>query len=330
MARISAKDRENVLADVAEMYYVDRLGQAEIAKQIGVTRSMVSRMLTEAHEKKIIRIHIERRFNYNQILQQELIDRFLLKDAIIFNKNIDDNLRYLSRLGAVAAYQIQPLLLPGITLGAAWGTALDATINALERQFPRGIRVVQLGGALRGRNLEIDGHGVVQQLVNKLSAEGYYLNVPYIVDQPEIKESLMQVAGVKETMKLMKQCDLGLFGIGSIKLDYSTFYSDGYLIADEMRGLMDIGAVGNVCGLFFNLDGEPTAKDFQARTFTISRRDLLKIPTRIGIAGGAGKVDAILGSLRGEYINVLITDEHTASSVLDLAKKSINSEGKKW
>ena len=247
---------------------------------------------------------------------------------MIFTGYVEDSLRYLSRLGAVAAKVIQPYLLSGIILGAAWGTALDATINVLEQQHTKGIKVVQLGGALRGRNLEIDGHGVVQQLVNKLDAEGHYLNVPYIVDKAEIKESLMQVPGVQETMSLMKDCDIGLFGIGSIDLDYSTFYTAGYLIADEIANLMRFGAVGNVCGLFFNLDGEPTARDFQARSFTISRRDLMKIPVRIGIAGGPGKVNAILGALRGEYINILITDEHTAQSLLEFDQEILKDGDK--
>lgn len=317
MARKPTEDRDNLLADVAEMYFVEGMNQSEISKRIGVTRSMISRMLTEARSKEIVKIQIERRFEYNIPFQSELIRRFKLDDAVIFTGYVEDSLRYLSRLGAVAAKVIQPYIRSGIILGAAWGTALDATINVLEQQHTQGIKVVQLGGALRGRNLEIDGHGVVQQLVNKLDAEGHYLNVPYIVDKPEIKESLMQVTGVQETMSLMKECDIGLFGIGSIELDYSTFYSGGYLIADEMANLMQLGAIGNVCGLFFNKDGEPTARDFQARSFTISRKDLMKMPVRIGIAGGPGKVKAILGALRGEYINTLITDEKTAQSILE-------------
>ena len=119
-------------------------------------------------------------------------------------------------------------------------------------------------------------------------------------------------------MEMMKQCDLGTFGIGSLELDYSTFFNAGYLVLDEMKGLTVHGAVGNVCGLFFDIDGEPTARDFQSRSMTISKRDLLTMPTRIGIAGGAGKIQAILGAVRGKYINVLVTDDITAAAVLEL------------
>jgi DNA-binding transcriptional regulator LsrR (DeoR family) len=323
MARRPIEDRDNLLADVAEMYFFEGLNQSEISKRIGVTRSMVSRMLTEARNKGIVNIQIERRFTFDTEVQAELILRFDLKNAVVFTGYVEDSLLYLSRLGAVAAEVVQPHIQPGITLGTAWGTALDATINALEVQDAREIKVVQLVGALRGRNLEIDGHGVVQNLVTKTGGDGYYLNVPYIVDKAETIESLMQVQGVSDTMQRMKECDVGLFGIGSADLDYSTFYSGGYLIAEEMRGLIQFGAVGNVAGLFFNIDGEPTAREFQARSFTISRRDLMEIPVRFGIAGGLGKVKALLGALRGKYINILVTDDYTARSILEMEEEDL-------
>ena len=42
------------------MYYLEEKNQAEIAKAIGVTRSMISGMLTEAHESGIVEIRIQR------------------------------------------------------------------------------------------------------------------------------------------------------------------------------------------------------------------------------------------------------------------------------
>ena len=124
-----------------------------------------------------------------------------------------------------------------------------------------------------------------------------------------------------ETMEMMKKCSVCLIGIGSTELDYSTFYNAGYLVLDEMKGLAVHGAVGNVCGLFFDQDGQPTAREFQQRSLTIMEKDLSRIPIRIGIAGGVGKTKAILGALRGKYINILVTDNITASEVLRLERE---------
>jgi len=44
---------------------------------------------------------------------------------------------------------------------------------------------------------------------------------------------------------------------------------------------------------------------------------LRKIPVTIGMGTGANKVKAIISSLRGKYINVLVTDENTASLMMN-------------
>jgi DNA-binding transcriptional regulator LsrR (DeoR family) len=322
MARKPSENRVNVLADVAEMYFLEGLTQAKIAKKVGVTRSMVSRMLTEAREQGIVKIRIERKFKYNSSLQNELIRRFNLKDAVIYNGQPENYERYLIYLGRVGAKAVSSYLKDDIVVGTAWGTTLNATFKSLEVEPLRNAKIVQLVGAMGERSLEIDGHELVHYLVKKLNGEGYFLNVPYIVDKPETVDSLMSVQSVCETMEMMKECDLGLFGIGSVELDYSTFFNAGYLVLAEMKGLSVHGAVGNVCGLFFDIQGQPTAREFQRRSMTISKRVLMQIPTRIGIAGGSGKIKAILGALRGEYINILVTDDITAAAVLHMEKEN--------
>jgi dihydroxyacetone kinase-like protein len=49
----------------------------------------------------------------------------------------------------------------------------------------------------------------------------------------------------------------------------------------------------------------------------IAAPDLLAIPTRLAVAGGAAKADAILGALRGGYANLLVTDDATATTILE-------------
>jgi len=42
----------------------------------------------------------------------------------------------------------------------------------------------------------------------------------------------------------------------------------------------------------------------------------MRIPIRIGVAGGAGKVRPIIGALRGGYLTHLVTDSLTAKRIL--------------
>jgi DNA-binding transcriptional regulator LsrR (DeoR family) len=55
-----SQKRATILADVAEMYYLEGRDQSDIALEVGVTRSMVSRMLTEARRLGIVEIKVVR------------------------------------------------------------------------------------------------------------------------------------------------------------------------------------------------------------------------------------------------------------------------------
>ncbi len=53
------------------------------------------------------------------------------------------------------------------------------------------------------------------------------------------------------------------------------------------------------------------------RVVGIPIEQLVGIERRVGVAGGRTKFDAILGALRGQYVNVLITDHITAQKLAE-------------
>ena len=87
MEKKPLQDRASLLADVAEMYYLEEKNQAEIAKAIGVTRSMVSRILTEARESGIVEIRIQRPLQSDAELESALKEKFGLKDIYVVVTN---------------------------------------------------------------------------------------------------------------------------------------------------------------------------------------------------------------------------------------------------
>ncbi|MGI6741993.1 MAG: sigma factor-like helix-turn-helix DNA-binding protein [Brevefilum sp.] len=75
------KNRHSLLADIAEMYFLEEKTQNEIAKIVGVTRSNISRMLMEARRTGIVHIQINRPLRENTELAQRLIERYHLVHA---------------------------------------------------------------------------------------------------------------------------------------------------------------------------------------------------------------------------------------------------------
>ena len=321
MEKKPLQDRVGLLADVAEMYYLEEQNQAEIAKAIGVTRSMVSRILTEARESGIVEIRIQRPLQSDPELESALKEKFGLKDAFVVVSHHRNGERLTRTLGNAGAQMLARHLAHQKTLGLAWGTSISATVDAFEATEPMPVRVVQLVGAMGARNMEYDGHDLVARITEKLDGEAYYLNAPYLCQSPEMAKSLLETKSVRETISVGKKTDLALLGIGTTSPDYSSFYLAGYVTRRELDELRKAGAIGDVCGLHFDINGQPACDDFCERLISIRRQDLLSIPMRLGVAGGEGKTEAILGALRSKYVNVLVIDSLTAKKVLELAKQ---------
>lgn len=314
----ATQDRASLLADVAEMYYLEDKNQSEIAKAVGVTRSMISRMLTEARQSGIVEIRIRRAAKSDPDLERALIERFDLKDAFAVTAPAEGE-RLVRALGNAGAQLLKRFVAPDITLGLAWGTSISATVDAFETSESIPMRVVQLVGAMGVRNMEYDGHDLVSRLSEKVGGDAYYLNAPYVCKDEQMVASLLETKSIQETVKAGRKTDVALVGVGTTLPEYSSFYLAGYVSLQELKDLRREGGIGDVCGLHFDIHGQPTCEEFTRRLMTIRRRDLLSIPIRLGVAGGEGKVEAILGALRGGYVNVLVTDTPTARKVLDMA-----------
>jgi DNA-binding transcriptional regulator LsrR (DeoR family) len=137
-----------------------------------------------------------------------------------------------------------------------------------------------------------------------------------VVDDERVAAALLRQRDIRETLAAAAHADLAVVGIGALVPSVSSFLRAGHL---TQRGITDIrrsGAVGDVCGHLFSVDGKLVDAELTRRIVTIDVDALRRIPRVIGVAVGAAKVDAIVGALRGGLINVLVTDDATAREVL--------------
>lgn len=308
--------RTNLLADIAEMYFIEGKSQNEIAEFIGVSRSNISRMLKEARSSGIVQISIDRPLDEDINLAEKLIKRFNLINARVIN--VGQSVNYMRLLGKAASQELISAIKPGTIIGTSWGTGISTTVDELENITSiQDIKVIQLLGALGARIKEYDAHSIVNRLAKKLGAEGYYINAPFLVDENSTADSLLKNRNIQETIQLGKQADIALLGVGSTEDAYCSFFKADYVTRNEIEGIQQAGAIGDVCGRFFDKNGQMTAKSFQEKLIGISLQDLLHIPVRLGIAGGPAKIQPIIGALRGRLINSLVSDSKTISEVLN-------------
>ena len=89
-----------------------------------------------------------------------------------------------------------------------------------------------------------------------------------------------------------------------------------YVDVHTLEAFSAAGAVGDISLQYFNRDGQTAPyESYNERVAGLQLQELKQVPRRIAIAGGRSKIKAVLGALRGGFINVLITDESCARGI---------------
>jgi DNA-binding transcriptional regulator LsrR (DeoR family) len=140
-----------------------------------------------------------------------------------------------------------------------------------------------------------------------------------MVETEDSANILKSDPNIRDALLLGKSCDLAILGVGSTKPDFCSLYQGDHITKSDLERISRQNAVGDVSGHYFDIHGNRSDVEFHKRLIGISDENLRKVPIRLGAAGGIEKSEAILGALRGGYLNYLITDNQSAEKVLELA-----------
>jgi deoxyribonucleoside regulator len=318
--------RIEYLAKVASLYYDRNKKQQEIADELGVTRSLVSRLLTEARETGIVEIIVHYPWRTNSALETELISQFGLKAARVLvreNKSFEE---MLSGLGVLAAEFFLSILDVSSVVGISWGSGLYHLVRAIRpRSMPK-VEVVQLMGGSGTETHSIIGPLLAPMLANSLDCTCRYLHAPLVCETENAKAAFLEERSIRETLALAQKADIALVGIGSTNPDLYNPLRLGYVGLDDLRIMREQGIIGDVCAQHFLLDGTVVDTDLNRRTIGVRLQDLANVEYVIGVAGDIRKAQAIHGALNKKYINVLITDDQAATEVLKIRNNFTNSK----
>lgn len=308
-----------LLSEVARLYYDNNMTQSEIAKQVHTSRSTVSRLLQEAREKKIVEITIHYQWDRAPQLEQQLLNRFNLKDIRVLETRGRQDEQTIRGVGLLAARFLQSKITEHTILGMSWGRTVYNTVEMLKPEKNLPIKVVQLFGAAIPKS-NADGSDLVRRFAAKYRGESYYIHAPLSVGSQEAKSALIRNPHIKETLMLAEKADIILTGIGSLESSFSpsqTWLS--YLSKEEVSMIRKLGAVGHICAYHFDKTGHVLDISHHQSIIGVDIDLLKRVPLVVGVASGQEKANAVLGALNGKLINVLITDEITAQLVLNIA-----------
>lgn len=317
----SESSRLEYIAQIAKLYFESGKTIAQIAEEKGINLEEVGSILEEARSLNLLTVQYRQPLQTDKLLEDELISLFNLKAAKVLVRGNRSYEELLHDLGLLGSEYFQSVIKPDTVVGISWGSALYSLINSIRPRTLPDAEVVQLIGAMGNENNPTDGPILAQLLANRLGCRLRYLHAPLLVEKAESAQALMQERNINETLQHARKVSVGLVGIGTVDPELSSLYRAGYLTKEELREIEAQGAVGDVCAQYFDEQGKWLNIDINHRVIGVNSDVLRRIPIIIGVAAGDKKVRPILGALKGQYVNVLVTDDVTAQAVLDLYRQ---------
>lgn len=302
------------LAHAAFLYYVQDLSQMEIAKQLGVTRSNVSRMLTAAREQYIVKFEIAYPLNRDPAMEQRLLAKYSgegVTEVVVVpgrETGVGTASHGLLAVGQAGCDWLDKNLRDGQTLGLCWGSTVEAMVDSAHFNRRVDVEVVQLAGEL-SIDSRFSGHDLVRNLAEKLGGRYRYFNAPATTQDEATAASLMKTEQVANSLALGRTSDVAVLGVGQYGMSSSDLFLQRAAASDdEIREAVELGAVGQISGRFYDREGKQLDLSINRRIISLDLDDLRDIPTVVTVASGDHKTEAVSAAIKGGLVNVLIVD----------------------
>jgi DNA-binding transcriptional regulator LsrR (DeoR family) len=242
-----------------------------------------------------------------------LKETFALNDALVLKSSHQPT---LNQLGQMTARYLEGLLPHMHTMAVCLGRTTYEVIHAIRNDFQAQVQIVQAIGSLPHSLYEWDSSALARQLAHKLGGDVLYLSSPLMVDSPEAAQVIIRQRDVEHTLSVARAADIALVGIGNLDPKVSGFVSAGFFKDADLRGWLKGGAAGDMGWRIFDAAGKPFACGIDDRVIGLTLDDYSHIPITLAAAAGVEKADAIRGALRTGAVDIIATDDRTATAVL--------------
>ena len=289
----SSLEKQKKLAYVARRYYLDDQKQSDIAQELGVSRPLVSRMLSEARELGIVEITVHEPGG------------LLVEDG----EDNDATNRLLSQ-GAVELLG----QLGTRRLGVGWGYLIGQLVTWLEEN-PRPDSAVTdicplVGNAsIPARNYQSNEN--VRLMAQQLGATPHFLYLPALPDSLEEKQVLCSTEVYRQIYQQWEGLDTALVNIGDYPSspDFASLVRYGSLLQRQR-------ACGRMLVYYFNEAGTVIQSE-QDFAIQIPIETLRQCPNIIGVCSANTSVKALEGALRTGIFTHLAARSKLVKALLD-------------
>ena len=284
-------EKQKRLVYAARRYYLEDQKQSDIARELGISRPMVSRLLAEAREFGVVEIKIHDPERQSDALLEQLRSAGLIQGGVLVEDGADnDETNQRLSQGAVA-------LLGEIgarRLGVGWGYLIGQLVTWLE-QHPQPHSAITdicplVGNAsIPARNYQSNEN--VRLMAQQLGAVPHFLYLPALPESLEERQLLCSTEIYRQICQQWEQIDTALVNIGDYPSspDFASLVRYGSLLQDQR-------ACGRMLIYYFNEAGTVIQSD-QDFAIQIPIALLKRCPRIIGVCSANTSAKALRGAL---------------------------------
>ncbi|MBM4441274.1 MAG: MarR family transcriptional regulator [Candidatus Rokubacteria bacterium] len=310
-----------------ELYYRQGQSQKDIARALGVSAATVSRLLKRAYDDGLVRVELD--LPRAPALETALVQRFGLRDAVVVTSGGRADVR--EELGGAAAAYFEKITAHGMRVGLSCGFTLYQTVRALRERRLRDLVLYPLSGESTLKLVDISPNTLVGMAAAKYRPHvtAYALPVHHLQSPRQLareRRRLLRDPEIRRIYAGAQDVDVALVGIGRIGESTPGFCALAEAYGVSVERLRQLGVVGEINYQPFDVEGRivdrPELRPLIQRVLAVDGPHLQALSRRddrwvVAVAGGAGKIEAVRGALRGRFMNVLVTDQDVAAGLID-------------
>ncbi|MFD2608829.1 sugar-binding transcriptional regulator [Deinococcus taklimakanensis] len=312
-------DTEAQAVQIARLYYHLGLTTDAIARELGLSRPKVSRLLTLARRTGLVEIRIHDPHARPQSLEAQLQTLHPgLNVQVVGVPPGSGEAAWLERVAVAAANHLAGVLRPRQVVGLAWGNTMDAVSRALTPRQVTDLEFVQLNGSANALDF-MSGFvtDTITRFARNYGARAHLFPVPTFFDDPVTRAAMWRERSVRHVLDLQARADVLLYSVGALDPGgRSHAYVAGHVEESDLAALRGQGVVGDIATVFYRADGSFQDVPLNARSSGPDLELTRRAAHAICVVSGLGKVAALRAALRGGLMNTLIVDEVTARELL--------------
>ena len=295
-----SQEKLNRLAHVARRYYLEDWKQSEIARELGVSRPLISRMLSEARELGVVKITVGLPGSDSAALLDRLRLSTTIRDGVLVEDGPDDDATN-QRLSEGAVQLLRQLR--SRRLGIGWGHLIGQLVTWLEAHPQPDSTVTDIcplvgNASIPARNYQSNEN--VRLMAQQLGAAPHFLYLPALPDNLEEKQLLCSTEVYRRIQQQWETIDTALVNIGDYPSspDFASLVRYGGLLQQQH-------ACGRMLVYYFNENGTIIQSD-QDFAIQVPLETLLRCPNIVGVCSANTSAKALHGALRtGAFTHIV-------------------------